>query len=282
MAKPEGYAGSVSLISGITPKGDSDIALVHAHYIQIDKDGKRLDEILTEGGGSIGGDNADAIPYTNEVDEAKNTVGAALDDLYKQISDMNYKPITISASVDKSVNEMGATVNQIVVSWSPSKTPKKLKFNGTDETDPTIKSKTLKDLALKTDTSYSVEVTDERGKTASASAKVTFVNGVYYGATNVNTADDITNDIVSKLDKKVLTNTKARTITVTPGLGEYIIYALPTRLGTPEFIVSGFSGGFGTEPVKRFEFTNTSGYKESYDVWVSDNPDLGETTIIIK
>ena len=99
-----------------------------------------------------------------------------------------------------------------------------------------------------------------------------FANNIYYGA-----ASDLT--AVTTL-ASVLSNTKARTIDVNAGAGQYIIYALPVRLGTVEFFVSGFEGGF--EPPARQQLTNASGYTEAYYVYRSTNANLGRTIVEVR
>jgi hypothetical protein len=41
--------------------------------------------------------------------------------------------------------------------------------------------------------------------------------------------------------------------------------------------VGGFEGGFSKAAT--FDFTNASGYTESYDVWLSDEMNLGSTSV---
>ena len=80
--------------------------------------------------------------------------------------------------------------------------------------------------------------------------------------------------------KTPVSNDPERTITVDAGTGEYIIYAIPARLGDVTFFVSGFEGGF--EDSVEQTLTNTSGYQETYKVYRSTRASLGETTIEIK
>jgi hypothetical protein len=108
--------------------------------------------------------------------------------------------------------------------------------------------------------------------TAIKQATVTFANQIYYGV-----AADLTN--VTSLSK-VLSNKKTRTITVDADAGEYIIYAIPARLGSIAFYVGGFEGGF-EDPVEQ-TLANASGYQETYKVYRSTNAGLGETTVDIR
>lgn len=95
---------------------------------------------------------------------------------------------------------------------------------------------------------------------------------IYYGA-----APDLS-DVTSLTSIK--SSNKTRTITVDAGAGEYIIYAYPKRLGTVEFWVGQFEGGFDA-PVEQ-QLTNSYGLTEAYYVYKSENANLGETTIEIK
>lgn len=48
MAKLENYSGSIDLISGLRQKNNGDFPLLTAHDVQVDENGKRLDEKLAE------------------------------------------------------------------------------------------------------------------------------------------------------------------------------------------------------------------------------------------
>jgi len=76
-----------------------------------------------------------------------------------------------------------------------------------------------------------------------------------------------------------ISNTKGRSFTVTAGSGQYIVYALPTRLGTVTFVVGGFEGGF--EAPQTLAITNMNGYTENYYVYRSTNSNLGTTTVVV-
>lgn len=55
MSNLNSYTGNVEVIDGLTPANGQDFALMQAHHIQVDENGKRLDEKLDEmgtGGGS--------------------------------------------------------------------------------------------------------------------------------------------------------------------------------------------------------------------------------------
>lgn len=118
--------------------------------------------------------------------------------------------------------------------------------------------------------------TDEKNKSATRSVSLTFMNRIYYGATTI--PSTITNDFLFGLSN-VLSNTKSRKITVNATGNNYIWHCSPARLGTCNFKVGGFDGGF--ELYTTFNHTNASGYQESYYIYKSDNSNLGNTTIEI-
>lgn len=144
--------------------------------------------------------------------------------------------------------------------------------------DVKLRTKTIEGAGIKSNKTYTLTATDDRDAKATKTTAITFLNGVYYG---VGTAvgEAINNDFVKGLTKK-LSGSKAETFTVNAAEGNYIYYALPKRLGTPTFFVGGFEGGFALE--KTFDYTNPSGYTESYDVYKSTNAGLGSTKVDVK
>lgn len=113
---------------------------------------------------------------------------------------------------------------------------------------------------------------------ASSSITHTFYNNVYWGLSTKNSgyvAADITG-----LANKTLQNTYATTFTLSPGAGQYIIYAYPARLGTATFSVGGFTGGF--DGPTTVSVTNASGYTENYYLWNSRASNLGSTTVTVQ
>ena len=222
--------------------------------------------------GDPGATTADGVSYKD------SNVEKALDDLTKRMDDVQYTPIQIT-SLSNNVNtaEMGSTVNTVVLNWGYNKKPKTAMLDGAG-LDVNLRTKTIEDAGIKASKTYTLSATDERDAKATKTTAITFLNGVYYG---VGTAagDTINNDFVKGLTK-TLSGSKGKTFTVNATEGKYIYYALPHRLGTPVFFVGGFEGGFAL--AKTFNYTNPSGYTESYDVYKSTNAGLGSTTVEAK
>lgn len=187
-------------------------------------------------------------------------------DIRARLDALEYKSIQINSfNAAPPVSELGSS-QTITLAWSLNKQATSQNINGSPVT-----GNTKQYTGVTTGTSYTLNVSD--GQTsASKSVSVSFANRVYYG-----TAADLTT--VTSLSS-VLSNNSERTITVDAGTGEYIIYAIPARLGDVAFFVSGFEGGF-EDPVEQ-TLTNASGYQETYKVYRSTNANLGSTTVEIK
>ena len=128
---------------------------------------------------------------------------------------------------------------------------------------------------------FVLKATDARGKSATKLLHIYAYNGVYTGAAS---SPDVIDAAFLNTLKKSVADGYARTFTVDAKAGQYIWYACPTKLYgviennvTPNFNVGGFDGGFSLAAT--FDFTNSSGYTEEYQVWRSDNAGLGATTV---
>ena len=106
---------------------------------------------------------------------------------------------------------------------------------------------------------------------------INFLPRVYWGTSEIKTYD---NSFVLGLENGTLTSTTQRNINVNASSTEYIYYVLPSSFSQPTFIVNGFEGGFIKE--KTISFTNASGYTSNYDIWRSNQKNLGSLTVTVK
>ena len=198
------------------------------------------------------------------------------------LEELTYVPIEILSFTSESPLLMiGSSISTIKFSWTLNKTATSITITGpslNEEIDPILTSKSFTFATPITETTtFTLTVEDEKEGTMSKRTTVSFTNYVYYGKSdNQSTVDTSDGNFTA-----VLSDSKARTITVTAGEGEYIYYLLPSRLGTPIFNVSGFDGGF-IKVGDRINKENTAGFIEQYDVWRSANDNLGELTIKIR
>lgn len=220
--------------------------------------------------GDPGATTADGVKYGD------SNVQDALDSLMDDMADLMYTAINIT-SFSNNVNtvEMGSTVNTVVLTWATNKTPKTLTLDGA-ALDVALKTKTIENAGIKANKTYTLKATDDRDAAATKTTTINFLNGVYWGVGADATSFD--SAFILKLTKG-LQGSKAKTFTVNAAASQHIYYVLPVRYGDPAFKVGGFDGGFAK--VATIDFTNASGYKESYAIWKSDNAGLGNTTVVV-
>ena len=208
----------------------------------------------------------------NLATEEKSIVGA-VNELNSKIWDIQ-NPFDISSiSVAPNIAQMGSTVSP-KLTWNYTHSTIKSQTINNETIEKTLRTKTF--TGVTTTTTYTLAVTSNSDIKKSKSATITFANGVYYGKSTTSTYDST---LINSLTKQ-LSNSKSRTITVNAGAGEYIFYCVPSRLGVCSFNVGGFDGGFSK--VATVDFTNSDNYKEKYDIYKSDNANLGNTNVTIK
>lgn len=208
-------------------------------------------------------------------EEGKGLSSNDFSDEYKQmIEDLAYVPIAIN-SFTNNVNtvEMGQTITEVTLSWTLNKEPEAQSVDGTT-VEKTLRTLALTGQAITADKTFTLSATDERDKTVTKTTAIYFRNGVYWGVGEDRESFD--SAFLLTLTKG-LQATKAKTFTVNAGAGEHIYYAVPARYGACAFNVGGFDGGFSKAAT--IDFTNASGYTESYDIYKSDNAGLGSTTV---
>lgn len=194
-----------------------------------------------------------------------------------------YKAISITSFTGGTTVELGSTVDSVSLAWNYSKEPTTLQLDKVDVDKANgvfVKTKALTGLGLKANKTYTLTATDARGASSTKTTSVLFKLKRYWGVGNPADAKAITNEFVLGLAGSELSDNKTKDFTVNAAGGNYIFYAIPASYGTPVFYVGGFEGGFNL--VKTFDFTNASGHVESYNVWKSGNPDLGQTTVNVK
>lgn len=220
--------------------------------------------------GDPGATTADGVSYGD------TNVEAELDDINQKLDDLMYEAIAITSFTNNvGTVEMGSTVDTVVLTWKTNKTPAELTLDG-QGIDAGLTTKTMEGAGIKANKTFTLKAKDERDAEATKTTAITFLNGVYWGVA----ADQASFDSTFILGlTKGLQASKAKTFTVNAAAGQHIYYAIPTRYGTPGFKVGGFDGGFAKAGT--IDFTNASSYKESYDIWKSDNAGLGNTTVVV-
>lgn len=271
LAQQEGFAGSMnewlaSLKGSRGEAGDSAYQIAVNNGFQ-GTEAEWLESLKASISGYL---TADQIEYE------ETNVKLVLDDLYSKMNDLTYKAVEIALFANNvGITELGSTIDTIVFTWVINKIPVTLLFEG-ESIDASLNQKTIEGVGLRANRTFTLKATDEKNNSSIKSTSVIFTNGVYYGVSS-NTSD-FNSDFILTLTKR-LQSSKAITFRVVAGIDQYIYYALPSRYGVPVFTVGGFDGGFTR--IASFEFINSSGYAEEYDLWVSDNLNLGDTVVVV-
>ena len=187
----------------------------------------------------------------------------------------------VSFSLDKESNEIGSTLTSFNVSWTLNNTPIEQRIKIGQEAEEIIPndifSKTYTNQNITADTEVTLTVKGEDGTVVSRVVKIVFLSKVYWGVSSEIIFAD--SDILS-LENSELTNKRDRTINLNAGENEKIVYAIPSFMGTPIFLVGGFEGGFTKS--QTLNLSNEFEYSQDYDIWTSVNTGLGDIVIAIK
>ena len=214
------------------------------------------------------------ITYTNDRYTNITNVKEALDYLL-------YTPLSIKSfniSIDK-VLEKGKIINECVLNWSYNKTIQEQTLTINSSVIPlSINDSTYSySNTISDNTSFTLRAKDERDKIVNSTINIVYYNKIYWGTSSSITYNN--SFLLNELNNSTLSDNINRTIQVNATLNQYIYYAIPSRLGTPVFKVGGFEGGFSK--VSTILFTNIYNFTENYDIYRSDNVNLGDITVVI-
>ena len=202
----------------------------------------------------------------NEIEDKLKAHQEALDELlYVDLS------INLTSNTQATL-EMGTTVNSVIFNWSYNKNVVSQKFNNSP-LEVSLRTYTYNS-SFNNNKTFKLEANDGK-KDFSKSISFNFLNGRYWGVSNPAAYDS---NFIKTLSKE-LSSSKGKTFTVNCGEGQFIFYCVPSRFGSCSFKVGGFEGGFNK--IDTVQYTNNSGYTESYDIYKSSNSNLGNTTVVV-
>lgn len=173
--------------------------------------------------------------------------------------------------------ELGSTVDNVNLTWAFNKAMTSVKLDNVDQ-DVKSTGAALTNLGIKANKTWTLVAGDGQ-KTDTRTTSVSFKMGAFYGIASANTEDSVTDDFVKGLTRQ-LADGHISSFKATADAGKYFCYAYPASWGVPTYNIGGFDGGFIT--IQTFDFTNSSGHTESYNVDMSVQPGLGTQTIVIK
>lgn len=249
----------------------------------------RMDAVLRAGTGDAQTEVRDA--RVDAEGEEHESLGEAIrqgylalkEELENLRSDMSYSAIAITSfTASPAQAERGSTVAEVTLAYVLNVKPASVQIDGADAEAVRSGSVRLTGQDLRENKTWTLVAKDsgsasQAPATATKAASLTFLNRVYFGAAAAPSA--VNSAFLLGLANAVLTNTKARNFTVNAGAGQHIWYAVPARLGACAFKVGGFDGGFTLAGT--ISHTNASGYTEEYNVYRSDNANLGSTAVTV-
>lgn len=181
---------------------------------------------------------------------------------------------TIRLDINPFISELGSTVSLVNLSWDYS----------LDVVSQTINSQNI-DIGVKTlpltgvytsNSSFVLRAITKLGLPLTITKTLEFVNGIYAGKSSY-TSYDAT--LIMSLTKTLSSN-HLNKFSTSPGVDEYLYYCCPSRLDTPKFYLNNFPASF--IKVKSITFKNSSNYTENYDIWRSENSNLGVCNVFVE
>lgn len=209
--------------------------------------------------------NADQILVTNE-----GYINAQ-----EIFDDLLYVPIEITSfSGGATQYELGRLLTSITFNWTINKTVTSQTLAGPPEMTPVVltagqRSVTVTLANLSSNATFTLTA-DDGVTPVDADFNVSFVNRNYFG--DVVIPGLIDSAFVLSLPS-ILKANRSHTYTSDAIGTQYNWYCYPTRYGTPTFYAGGFEGGW--QLIQTLSFTNNYGYTEDYEIWRSENPDIG-------
>lgn len=219
--------------------------------------------------------DSNVIGYTNQSHPSLVSVKDALDMLL-------YTPLNVSLT-GGSTHEIGTVIQTVNLNWNINGGNtiqyQNITLNGSTIASPNVGTTqiTLNNQNISSSRTYNVVVNDGRS-TKTANTSYNFYPKLYSGSAIIPT--NYTSSFILGLETHTLKSNKTTTFTTNAANNEYIWFCLPSSYGLPRFFVGGFEGGF--YKINTITHTNSSGYTQNYDIWRSDFPNLGTTTVVIQ
>lgn len=184
---------------------------------------------------------------------------------------------TLSMSPSTTTYEVNDS-KSVTFSWSFSKTPIEVIFNGQTQTNATSGSKTLTVTSSTPATkTYSLYGKYKEGETVTRELTINFRNYRYWGmAEDTDTIDSV---LLAKLNKEFATSRTKSFNLGDSSSDKHIWYIFPTRFGTASFTANGLKGGFDYLGEK--ELSNSKGFKEYFHVYRSIEAGVGTANIVV-
>lgn len=222
------------------------------------------------GGGSWGNikgnleEQTDLIAYINNPSNIsyKTSDNPFITNVQQALDEALYKELETTIVTTPQLVELGTTISSINISWNYNKTIVAQSLNGISL--PSNKRNYNLQGVFSNTQSITLNVLDSK-KLTTYNTLVEFVPAIYY--------TDSTSIPTLPTTKKILS--KDGNCEININALNYIYIFIPTKYNKSKFYVGGFEGGF--QKLKTTLYNNIQ-----YDIWRSDNANLGKLTINIK
>lgn len=204
---------------------------------------------------------------------------AVIPDLKAWYDEEHYVKMTGTLSMSPSTTTYEVNDSKSVTfSWSFSKTPIEVIFNGQTQANATSGSKTLTVTSSTPATkTYSLYGKYKEGETVTRELTINFRNYRYWGMAEY--TDTIDSVLLAKLNKEFATSRTKSFNLGDSSSDKHIWYIFPTRFGTASFTANGLKGGFDYLGEK--ELPNSKGFKEYFHVYRSIEAGVGTANIVV-
>lgn len=125
---------------------------------------------------------------------------------------------------------------------------------------------------------FTLTANETGGPSKTSGASIQWLQRVFLGVAVPGTLNAA---FITALANNPIASGYGRTFSVTAGATQKIYYAFRSAYGTPTFSVGGFAGGFSLV-ASAVAVTNAFAFTENYDLWASDNLNLGATTVVVQ
>lgn len=128
---------------------------------------------------------------------------------------------------------------------------------------------------------FTASATSNSGTSSTKTATITFLNYFYSGLSTNDNLPPTGLTGMTDVTKELRSNNGGDSFTENAGTNEYIYYAYPSKYGESTFTFNGLDGGFRLLHGGATAHTNEAGFTETYFIYRSDNPELGDTTVSV-
>lgn len=219
------------------------------------------------GSGASFTQDAQKVTYKNENYPGYTNVESAITGILEQINYVAPKITSFTVDSDTLIYEIGYALTEFTFTWTLNKDVTSITFDG-DTLSNSARSITV--LELSENKTFTLSVSDGKN-TATASKTFKFLPAIYYGGAVP--PDEYTDDFLLSLGKEKLSTSRDGDYILTVEENEYGYICIPSRYGTPNVSIGGFSTDL--EKITEIKYTNPYNHTEDYVIYRTSQTGLG-------